>query len=137
MGAVEAGSVGVASGINNAASRVASLVAVAALGIVFAQVFDRALDERLQRMTLPASVRESVYEQRHKLAAIEVPANAAPAAQAAARQAVAESFVLGFRWAMGLSALLALAAAASAWLLIGRDHAIARVPSASSPPKSG
>jgi EmrB/QacA subfamily drug resistance transporter len=74
MNAVDAAHAGAASGINNAASRVASLLAIAAFGVVFALVAGTGTD--------------------------------------------AESFVAGFRYVMLLSVCLALASAASAWVLI-------------------
>jgi hypothetical protein len=42
-----------------------------------------------------------------------------------AKQAIADAFVTGFRWIMLISAALAAASAASAWVLIGnaRDRA--------------
>jgi hypothetical protein len=118
MNSVDARFAGAASGINNAASRVSALLAIALLGIVLAHVFDRNLDGRLQHMALPPAVLEAVRAQRGKLAAIELPKNADPSADAAVGHAIAESFVSGFRAVMIISALLALAAAASAGLLI-------------------
>ena len=82
MNAVDADHAGAASGINNAASRVASLLAIAAFGVVFSLA----------------------------------------SGHSTATQAVhADAFVAGFRWVMLISALLALASAASAWALI-RDN---------------
>jgi EmrB/QacA subfamily drug resistance transporter len=121
MNSVEQGAVGAASGINNAASRVASLIAIAVLGIVFAQVFNHRLDQGLRRIALPAAALASVDEQRPKLAAIELPSSVDPRSRAAARQVIAESFVSGFRWVMMISALLAVAGAASALMLLDSE----------------
>ncbi len=66
------------------------------------------------------SVIETVEQQRNKLAAIELPAGIDADDAASARQAIAEAFVTGFRSIMLISAALALASAASAWLLIDR-----------------
>lgn len=53
MGAVEERHAGVASGINNAVSRTAALLAVAVFGILMLNAFNSSLAERLR--TLPVS----------------------------------------------------------------------------------
>jgi EmrB/QacA subfamily drug resistance transporter len=127
MNSVDAGFTGAASGINNAASRVAALLAVALFGLIIAAIFDRSLHGNLERANLPADLIEAVEQQRSKLAAIELPASTDDRDTGLARHAIAEAFVTGFRWIMLISAALALASAASAWVLIGstsdRAHA--------------
>ncbi len=118
MNSVDASYSGVASGINNAASRVAALIAVAAFGVVLTLAFDRALDANLARNGASAESIEVVKQQRDKLAAIELPATLQENERHRVRHAIDESFVAGFRWVMAISALLALASAISAWALI-------------------
>ncbi|MGH9831201.1 MAG: MFS transporter, partial [Blastocatellia bacterium] len=60
MNSVDADQSGIASGINNAVSRTAGLIAVAALGILMLQGFGRSLDRRLTALKLPAAVERSV-----------------------------------------------------------------------------
>jgi len=115
MNAVPVASAGAASGINNAAARVATLLAIALLGIVLALVFDRILEQSLAVIAAPADLVQSVLAQRHKLAAIELPAQADAATRQALHDAVSRAFVAGFRQVMLLSALLAAGGAASAW----------------------
>ena len=119
MNAVEKRHAGTASGINNAASRVAALLAVALFGIVMTPVFNAALDRALTHINLPPPVLEAINQQRDNLAAIELPATTGAEARAAAERAVGAAFVAGFRWIMVVSALLCFASAAVAWLLIG------------------
>ncbi len=109
---------GTASGVNNAVSRAAGLLAIAALGALLAQVFEPRLHDALARAQLPAGVADAVYAQRAKLGAIAPPAGAASAVAARVHDAVGQAFVAGFRAAMLTSAGLALASALSAWWLI-------------------
>jgi len=126
MGAVDSRHAGLASGINNAVSRVASLLAVAAFGLVVLGAFERGLDRRLARLDLPPSARAAIAAQRLRLGAVEVPADLDPARRERARHAVAESFVDGFRLAMLIGAALALlAAGAAARTIDGRSGRLA------------
>jgi EmrB/QacA subfamily drug resistance transporter len=120
MGAVSAERAGTASGINNAVSRVAGLLAIAVLGILMLQTFSRSFAERLASINTSAEVRQSLLDQRVQLAGLKVPEAVEPAIRQQLEQAVAESFVTGFRLLMFVSAGLSLASAVSAWLLIGK-----------------
>jgi EmrB/QacA subfamily drug resistance transporter len=119
MNSAEAGFSGAASGINNAASRVASLLAVAVFGLIMASMFNRSLHSRLEAAAVAPQVIEAVELQRDKLGAIELPKSIGAADEASARQAIAQAFVTGFRAIMLICAALALTSAASAWALIG------------------
>jgi EmrB/QacA subfamily drug resistance transporter len=131
MNSVDVSFAGAASGINNAASRVAALFAVALFGLIMASIFNRGLHSHLERAELTPALIEAVELQRDKLAAIELPAHMDPREEALARQAIADAFVTGFRWIMLISAVLALASAATALALIGSGRGPVR---ASGPP---
>jgi EmrB/QacA subfamily drug resistance transporter len=119
MNAVGPERAGVASGVNNAVSRAASLLAIAVFGIVMSAAFDAALGRQLAGLALPPALAGAIEDQRQRLAAIVVPPAADPATAAAITRAVGEAFVAGFRRVMLGCAGLALLGALSAWLLIG------------------
>ncbi len=126
MNAVGAGDAGTASGVNNAMSRVAGLLAVAVFGWVMAMVFEPTLQRGLRESGLSPQLVDAVWEQRARLAAIEPPKGADAQAAQAVRDAVHAAFVAGYRWIMALSVGLALASAASAALWVGRAPATTR-----------
>jgi EmrB/QacA subfamily drug resistance transporter len=119
MSSLDAARAGLASGINNAVSRAAGLLAIALLGVVMNAAFDRALDARMAALRVAPLLAAEIDAQRGRLAAIRLSDRAAPAERKAVEQAVAASFVSGFRQVMGISALLALASSLGAWWLIG------------------
>ncbi len=121
MSAVGEEQAGVASGINNAVSRTAGLLAIAVFGVVMLQAFSETLARRMNEIQLDDQVKHSVYEQSVKLAGLEIPPNADPLAQEKIKGAVADSFVFGFRLVMITSAVLALASAGSSWLFFRKS----------------
>ena len=121
MNSVPENRVGVASGINNAISRTAGLLAIAVFGIVMLQTFNRRLDERLSGIQLSAPARATLGSQRDKLAGAELPAELNPDTRTILTRAIEESFVGGFRVLMGLGALLAVGSAVTAAVLIRAD----------------
>jgi EmrB/QacA subfamily drug resistance transporter len=118
MGAVEKSRAGIASGINNAVSRAAGLLAVAVLGIVMLNTFNTNLDRRLAGLEITSEVKHSLDDQRVKLAGAEIPENLSPLTRERLRQAINESFVAGFRRVIMITVVLALLSSFSAWLLI-------------------
>jgi EmrB/QacA subfamily drug resistance transporter len=121
MNAVPANRVGIASGINNAVSRTAALLAIAALGIVMLHVFSRSIDSRLSRLEVSPEVRHSLDDQRINLAATTFPQDMGPPMRQVLKEAINESFVEGFRRVMLVGAGLALASGITSLLLINSD----------------
>ena len=118
MNAVTENRVGIASGINNAISRGAALLAIAAFGIVMLHVFNHSLDQHLSTLELTPTVRRSLDAQRLSLAGATLPDEVAPPMRVVIRQAINDSFVEGFRSVMFIGAGLAMASAISSFLLI-------------------
>ncbi|MBE1160659.1 MFS transporter [Dyella acidiphila] len=109
---------GTASGVNNAVSRAAALLAIAVFGLMLTLIFNARLHSELQPLHLPAKLAAAVLAQRQKLAGMVLPDGYPQATLAALRHAVKAAFVAGFRWVMLVSAALALLSAASAWIFI-------------------
>lgn len=123
MGSVPGHYAGTASGINNAASRVAGLLAVALFGLLMLAVFSGALRGGLAGLELPAQVEAAVYAQRNDLAGLEPPPELSAPQQQAVRQAINNAYLTGFRVVMVVSAGLALLSALVAWRLVERKGA--------------
>ena len=116
MAAVEERHAGVASGINNAVSRTASLIAIAVFGVVVLTTFNASLDRKTG--SLPNNAQTELNQQRYKLAEASLPENYDEQTRNNARQITDESFISGFRYAAYFAALLAFLSAVCAWLLI-------------------
>jgi EmrB/QacA subfamily drug resistance transporter len=121
MNALDPARAGLASGINNAVSRAAGLLAIALLGIVMHRAFEHALDQRAAALPVSAGVLVQLETQGQKLAAITLPPSTPERERKLIQDAVAASFVTGFRWVMCVSALLAVCSSLGAWGLIGRQ----------------
>jgi EmrB/QacA subfamily drug resistance transporter len=120
MSAVEENRAGIASGINNAVSRTAGLLAVAVLGIVMLYAFNEQLDRHLTTLEVTPEVKQMLDGQRAKLAGAELPDNLGSVLRDKLKQTIDEAFVSGFRRVMVCAMALALLSALSAWLLIAR-----------------
>ncbi|WP_158944973.1 MFS transporter [Granulicella sp. S190] len=98
---------GVASGVNNAVSRIAGLLAVALFGLVLSAGFNRALNRSLPHLRLSSATRLDVDSQRSKLAGAQTN-------DPQVRRAVDEAFVSGYREVIWICVGLALLSACSA-----------------------
>ncbi len=114
MNAVGDEQAGVASGVNNAAARIAGLLAIAVLGVVALGVFSSTLDARLAQADASPKAEEVVWQAREDLAAATVPTGIPTEEQRVLEAAVDAAFVESFRWVMGLGAVLALLSALAA-----------------------
>jgi EmrB/QacA subfamily drug resistance transporter len=120
MGAAGSQHAGVASGINNAIARTASLLAVAGLGVLLLDRFQRALGRELDAIGAPPATRALVEAQRSRLAAADMPGDTDPSMRVAIRHALDAAFANGFRWLLLSCALLAATSAIVAAVLFDR-----------------
>lgn len=118
MGAVDERHAGTASGINNAVSRTAGLLAVAIFGLVMVAGFGRSLDSQINSTEFPADARAAIAGQKDRLTEIDVSSIGSEEVKTASMTAVKDSFVAGFRLVCFLAAGLAFASAVCSGLLI-------------------
>jgi EmrB/QacA subfamily drug resistance transporter len=118
MSSVDPDRVGTASGINNAVSRIAGVLAIAVLGIVMVHAFRARLNPNLQLLALPSYIRQEIQANETKLAGLAIPEGTDAETGAALKQTVNDAFVFGFRMVVLMCAGLALASSGVAWLLV-------------------
>ena len=118
MNAVQISLSGTASGVNNAVSRVASLLAIAVLGIVMLHAFNSHLDASMEAQSVPEEVRMTLDDERINLAAAQVPDEVGQEMKLSLEGMVRESYLKGFRLVMYIAAALSFLAAFLAWLTL-------------------
>ena len=126
MNAVGEANAGVASGVNNAVSRVAGLLTIALFGMVLTGKFGVELERRVGAIPIDPMTRQEVLDHRTQLAAARPPSRLPPDQAAEVGDAIAQSFVAGFRDLARASAGLSVLAAACALLWIGRGKGDSR-----------
>jgi EmrB/QacA subfamily drug resistance transporter len=113
MGAVDPRHAGVASGVNNAVSRVAGLLAIAIFGVAVAAAFNARVRPGLDRLALSAGARQEVDGELPKIAGADVShaASLTPSQRRDIRALVENGFVGAFRLVMLSAAGLSVVAA--------------------------
>jgi len=109
--AVESKYSGAASGVNNAVARIAGLLAVALLGLIVVSLFEGQLSQKITSLQMNISEKQQVMIQQDKLGGIQIPSSFSSQTKQIAQNAIDDSFIYGFRWAMGINAFLALLSA--------------------------
>jgi len=110
---------GVAAAINNVASRVAGLLAVAGLGVVVSLTFNASLDQRTSGMNLNQPAQQALNE----IARNPTGSTTSPALPEQAQNAVNDAYTLAFRRALEVCAALAFAGGGVAALTIRKEPA--------------
>jgi EmrB/QacA subfamily drug resistance transporter len=126
MSSVEDSQAGTASGVNNTASRLAGVLAVAALTAVAVQSFAGGMEERLQGENLPREVLRHLTSNVSRLAELEAPPMASGSAAATIEGAVAHSYVATFRLLVAICGVLTALSGLIAWLTLGNDKPASR-----------
>jgi EmrB/QacA subfamily drug resistance transporter len=110
MGSVDSRHAGVASGINNAVSRVAGLLAIALFGVLLSGAFRSRVDAGLDRIRVAPAARAAIDRELPRMAAADLSGVSMGAAErASVRAAIERAFVAAFQRVMIVAAALALA----------------------------
>jgi EmrB/QacA subfamily drug resistance transporter len=118
MDSVESAHAGIASGINNAVSRAAGLIAIALLGIVLASTFDKRLPGDLRAANASPAAVAAVDRERATVVSGEVPHDLGGADHDAVRGAIDRAYTSAFGAVMLASTALSLSAALLAWIAL-------------------
>jgi EmrB/QacA subfamily drug resistance transporter len=114
LSAVDDGRSGVASGVNNAVSRVAGLLAIAVLGTFVAGQFGKGLDDKLAGRALSPAGQAAIASAKDRPLAVARPAGAPAPERRAIAAATRDASVDGFRLGMGVAALVTMAGGVAA-----------------------
>jgi hypothetical protein len=112
LGAVPTELSGLASGVSNAAARIASMFAVAILGALMVLQFSASLERETQPLPLSDQARISLQAEKLRLGGAEPPPGLGRELRAQVETAIDMAFVDAFRLMMGLCGILALVSAA-------------------------
>jgi hypothetical protein len=94
---------GIASGVNNAIARVASLLTVAALGAGIAAAFTRSVDDNLGGARLSPAAQQAVHEAKRRTIARADVSNVPAAERAVVADAVTDASVRAFHIGIGIA----------------------------------
>jgi len=120
MSSVSDAKMGIASAVNNAVARTASLLAVAFFNVMAIAVFTAGLSHGLTAMHAPPDLARAMSAQRLNMAAAQPPSGIEPVLAHAARAAVVASYVMAFRVALLAGSVMALASALVAGVTYAR-----------------
>ncbi len=111
MNSVPSDHAGTASGVNNAVSRIAGLLAIAMLGLVMTKTFNHHLIEGLKTSSISSTIRQEILNQSAQLADIKTQ-------DENAHRLVQESFIAGYKIVIWIAVILSLISSLSAAIFI-------------------
>lgn len=109
---------GIASGFNNAVSRIAGLLAIALLGALVLSIFSARVASALPVSSLRPEHQVVIAQQMDKLGGIQIPDTFSEQEKQEAQAIIEESFIKGFRIAMGINTFLAVLSAVVSYIFI-------------------
>jgi EmrB/QacA subfamily drug resistance transporter len=125
MSSVASHFAGTASGINNAVSRTAGVLAIAVMGAIALFLFSNALQARTAPIDIDSTARAALSAEASQLGAAAVPASVSPERAGEVRTAIRLAFVDVFKVVMMICAALAWIGAALAGVFVERKFTAA------------
>jgi EmrB/QacA subfamily drug resistance transporter len=114
---------GIASGVNNTASRLAGVLAVAGMTALAVGLFSPALAHELQSAGVPEALARRLQQGAGHLAELAPPSGTSPALTQAIHAAVGLAYVRTFHWIMVFCAVAAAAGGVVAWFSLAKHPA--------------
>ncbi len=108
MGSLPDEFAGIASGVNNAATRVANMLAVAIFGAWIVNYFGRSLQAGLPSTSISTEMAQTLTQNARELAGLAIPDGLNATQKVAVQTLVNDAFLDGFAWVMWASIVLAL-----------------------------
>ena len=118
MGSVSQQRSGIASGISNAVSRTAGVLAIAVMGALVLFRFRVALESNLEALAISAAERSNLLSGASELGALAIPDTVTPESAPLVQKAIRLAFVQSFRLIAWIGALLAWTSALVALITI-------------------
>jgi EmrB/QacA subfamily drug resistance transporter len=118
MSAADSNLAGAASGINNAVARVASVLAIAVLGLVMLSAFRAHLESNMSRLEVAESSVRVIEARSVQLTQLAAPAELDDGQREALRRLVNESFRSGLRLVLFCCVGLSVVSAIVAWVFV-------------------
>ena len=106
LSSVSSADAGVASGVNNTAARVGTLLAIAVIGVVAFALYASALERRLSATTVPATVARALVAERRGFADTTIPGWVDATQRPTVSHILDDAFLYGFRGSVLLCAAL-------------------------------
>lgn len=119
MASVAPSRAGVAAGVNNTTARLAAILAVAVIGVLALQLYQRGVARRLGGEGPNAAIERAIIGERRTFADTHLPDGLPPAQRRALELGLGEAFVESFRWVCLFCAGMALGGTGAAALLVG------------------
>jgi hypothetical protein len=137
LNAVESEHSGLGSGVNRSVQRTAKLLGLAVLAFLVLATFDNSLDASLNALDLSPGQKVALRTEEVNLGANDILEGARGEDRVAIDRAVDQAFLSAFRFAMYVSAGMALASAIAAALLLQGKGKKGNEPERSAPHKGG